>query len=724
MKKTVWFVFWMCVASVALQSASAQSPENVSDKAAKPQLQSIVPPLLDYQGYLADNNGLPISGAVEMTFSLWSDSTGGDKLWESTRTVQVNKGYFSCELGQETALPGGLFDGSRRFLQLRVRDEVLSPRKPLTSVAYALFAENTAFWQGLQPADFYTQEQAKDHKKNEIDASRLGGFDASVYLTSEQVQANYIKRNALNSISGEMIIDGSVKRQDLGFSMGQGTITGVRTDAGLTGGGNSGEISLSLDAVYLSGQAYDDRFVPRGEQGVIRGEMISDNAITSDHIRTASLKENDFGFPIGKITSLVAGTGLTGGGVSGTVTLGLNANYESGSAYDGRFVNVDEFQAVTGAMVADGSLTGSDIKDGTIQPVDLAATLGDITSVQTGPGLLGGRSEGDVTLQLSSEILNGSAYDNRFVKEGQTDAVTSTMIQNGSLKPEDLSFPVGDVTAVYTNTGLQGGGSNGDLVLSLQQMYQDGSAYDNRFVQRNESGVINSSMILDRSVGSFDLSDGILRDRHFPTALAYTRTRTSGAILDITNTSTSPNSSAIKGFGAVGVYGTGDVAVKGEGNVYGVHAVCNNDYGYGLYVEGRATCTTGEWADVAEYVYGQDGLENGDVVIIDPQSELRVRRCETPYDSRVAGVVSTQPTIEVGHLVNSSEGVPLALTGIVPCKVTTEAGAIQPGDLLTTSSVPGHAMKANDPKIGTLVGKAMEPLASGRGIIHVLVGTH
>jgi hypothetical protein len=63
----------------------------------------------------------------------------------------------------------------------------------------------------------------------------------------------------------------------------------------------------------------------------------------------------------------------------------------------------------------------------------------------------------------------------------------------------------------------------------------------------------------------------------------------------------------------------------------------------------------------------------------------------------------------------------VAITGIVPCKVSTENGAIQRGDLLTTSSTPGYAMKATEHKVGTIVGKAMGRLANGKGKIEVLV---
>jgi len=58
----------------------------------------------------------------------------------------------------------------------------------------------------------------------------------------------------------------------------------------------------------------------------------------------------------------------------------------------------------------------------------------------------------------------------------------------------------------------------------------------------------------------------------------------------------------------------------------------------------------------------------------------------------------------------------------VPCKASAENGAIRPGDLLVTSSTPGHAMRAgDDPPQGTVVGKALEGLESGSGVIQVLV---
>ena len=67
--------------------------------------------------------------------------------------------------------------------------------------------------------------------------------------------------------------------------------------------------------------------------------------------------------------------------------------------------------------------------------------------------------------------------------------------------------------------------------------------------------------------------------------------------------------------------------------------------------------------------------------------------------------------------------VPVALTGRVYCRVDARAGAVEPGDLLTTSDTPGHAMKASDVarRPGAVIGKAMTGLAEGTGLVLVLV---
>lgn len=113
----------------------------------------------------------------------------------------------------------------------------------------------------------------------------------------------------------------------------------------------------------------------------------------------------------------------------------------------------------------------------------------------------------------------------------------------------------------------------------------------------------------------------------------------------------------------------------------------------------------------------------GDVVVLTRGGgqSYGVAQATRAYDTRVAGIVSTQPRIVLGG--QGKPTVPVAMVGIVQARATTVNGPIAPGDLLTTSSTPGYLMRCPSPLrcVGAIVGKAMEPLAKGHGQILVLL---
>jgi hypothetical protein len=121
--------------------------------------------------------------------------------------------------------------------------------------------------------------------------------------------------------------------------------------------------------------------------------------------------------------------------------------------------------------------------------------------------------------------------------------------------------------------------------------------------------------------------------------------------------------------------------------------------------------------------------ETGDVLVIDPGSG-RYRPSFREYDTGVVGVVAANPEIdEAGELLGIVMGAagpsPAVLKGrertFAYVKVDASDGAVRPGDLLTTSSTPGHAMKAENPRIGTILGKALEPISNGTGVIKAFI---
>jgi len=118
--------------------------------------------------------------------------------------------------------------------------------------------------------------------------------------------------------------------------------------------------------------------------------------------------------------------------------------------------------------------------------------------------------------------------------------------------------------------------------------------------------------------------------------------------------------------------------------------------------------------------------EPGDVLIVSASGSGVAERSSMAYSPAAVGVYSSAPAFAGGRSVmgeDHSGGVPVAVLGIVPCKVSAENGPIRPGDLLVTSATPSHAMRADRESAlpGTILGKALESLDSGTGIIQILV---
>jgi len=135
---------------------------------------------------------------------------------------------------------------------------------------------------------------------------------------------------------------------------------------------------------------------------------------------------------------------------------------------------------------------------------------------------------------------------------------------------------------------------------------------------------------------------------------------------------------------------------------------------WGLYA---ANIDTG--ADLAEfYTTNDQSIEAGDVIAGDSSLKAGIRKTTKAYQKDTFGIVSTVPALAIGNVEKEGVGaVPVALSGRVPVKVTTENGDIHAGDYLTSSSIPGVAMKAN--RSGVIIGIAMQDY-SGEEIGKVL----
>jgi hypothetical protein len=100
-----------------------------------------VPQTLTHQGRLYDANDKPFDGTIALVFAIYADENASAALWTETDTVTFDDGYFSVSIGETTPFTEGLFDGSARYLGIKVgADPEMTPRVKVQSVPYAMVA--------------------------------------------------------------------------------------------------------------------------------------------------------------------------------------------------------------------------------------------------------------------------------------------------------------------------------------------------------------------------------------------------------------------------------------------------------------------------------------------------------------------------------------------------------------------------------------------------------
>ena len=199
------------------------------------------------------------------------------------------------------------------------------------------------------------------------------------------------------------------------------------------------------------------------------------------------------------------------------------------------------------------------------------------------------------------------------------------------------------------------------------------------------------------------------------------------------------------GQNGIGVYGS---ATYGGDFNFGGYFVSNGFGGYGIFAKGPQTghaagfqgkvlitswetntpvIELGEGLDYAEgfNVSDKNMIEPGSVLVIDSDNTGKLRLSDRPFDSKVAGIVAGARGLGSGVRLGAGQyDYDVALAGRVYCYVDATEAGVEPGDLLTTSSTPGHAMKATDHirAQGAILGKAMQKIEKGqKGQILVLV---
>lgn len=141
-----------------------------------------IPSTLNYQGHLTDSGGAPVDGPVDMVFSIYDVDAGGIALWSDSRTLVVDRGVFSVELGgASNPFPPGLFMNPA-WIGLSVdTDAEMTPRRPISSVGFAFKASDADTLEGVSVSSLDQSAHVSDAANpHAVTAEQVGAADASV----------------------------------------------------------------------------------------------------------------------------------------------------------------------------------------------------------------------------------------------------------------------------------------------------------------------------------------------------------------------------------------------------------------------------------------------------------------------------------------------------------------------------------------------------------------
>jgi hypothetical protein len=371
---------------------------------------------------------------------------------------------------------------------------------------------------------------------------------------------------------------------------------------------------------------------------------------------------------------------------------------------------------------------------------DIAAVHG--THATAGPGVLGeGKDNGVWGKSTGTEGFSGV-----FGESTGGAGVAGTSVNSVGVDAKSASGPAA-LRAVHS-----GAGGPGVLGVSKANGVHGKSTGDGRGSAGVFGEAIDGPGVLGMSQGSVGVD---ARSDNGPAALRAVHAGSGGpGVLGVSKSNGVHGKSTGDGRGSAGVFGEavdgpgvsgisqtsvgvdarserGPAALRavhltgGLAGAFGGNVQVNGNVQVSGAIDARdINLTNGDCAEDFD-VAGVAAVEPGTVMVLDDTGELSASW--KAYDKRVAGVVSGAGTYRAAIVLDKRDTgavrQPIALLGKTYCKVDAQFQAIEVGDLLTTSPTPGHAMSASDAgqAFGAVIGKALRPLRSGKGLIPILI---
>jgi len=689
-------------------------------------LASTPPGLVNYQGILRDSSDNPLSGTFDMVFRFYDASSGGSLLLTDAHfasgAVNVINGLFDVALGSGSLIPGsestiaGVFQNHEPvYVEIEIGTETLSPRVRLITSGYSL---NSAALNGNISGNASGNIAINNGVVNaNLNADLLDGLNSTDFINGSG-NASFLPKFTSNNTIGNSIISES-SSQIMISTVSPSSPLLLVNGSGLFQNTNGSEFGINAEG-NLGGGLFVD---------------IDDGSY-------AQLAYSDYGiYVLGKNSGgFFASSNGNGTALLGSGNAGINAyGSDLGGFFSSGQYGVSAFASTSGGYFTDtdssaNAYVGFDTYkiqgNGSVAFVQNHPTEKDKVIVYNAP-----ESDEVATYNRgTARLVNGVAHvrlGETFVWVTNPDlGLTAYVTPRGewsdlyveAVSPTELVVRSKDGTGNgvfdYIVYGLRIGFEEVSIVQEKKQdspipsmashrtayqkhpELQQYNAFEHFNKMRSSLGEtqpvdLSASMALKNAIHEFDPSTDKIETVNFPKAADLENMTKPVAPVEVL-ASAQPNLKPVQKPSAMP-----QSQSDAEGNLY-------------------ATSFRSSSAEVAKSMPVIQQATLGDVVVVDRGNRGWLKLADMPGDPGVVGVISSAPGVLLGAEKDSAKA-PVALSGIVKCKVDASYGAINVGDLLTTSSTLGYAMRSQQAIPGTVIGKALESLDAGTGLIEILI---
>ena len=359
-----------------------RSTENVLAKPTPPAASAptAVPALVPYSGFGVGADGRAITGEVPVTFMIYKDEVGGDPLFTESQTAAFDTtGHYAVELGAtlSSGIPIDLFGtGEARWLEVQIAGAKAQPRALLVSVPYALKAGDASTLGGL-PASAYAlaagsgaaainplaitsdttstvtttggviNKVAKFSGANTIVSSTLydNGTEVGIGTTSP---TSTLSVTGTFAVDGASTLNGALDLNPVGTATSSGGTDSQQLKIYASAYNSSSKVAVTPHFIWQTEPTGNNTSSPGGTLNLLASPNSGGSVETGFYLNTNGTMHFATGqtFPgtgAGTITGVSAGTGLTGGGTSGNVTLAINTGVVPELAGTNSFSGSDTF---------------------------------------------------------------------------------------------------------------------------------------------------------------------------------------------------------------------------------------------------------------------------------------------------------------------------------------------------------------------------------------------